>query len=165
MAAARIRTPRPTSLPSPPSDGGEGRVRGVFLFASKMRLQLGSGKELEDQLFDSILLFRPKEPSVDAALDPIEQLEPVLQEGLGQRLPAVVALFAREKTPLLADPMSVDLAFAAVGCLTLPTDFASSHNSVRQFNARDGHGSDAFFTTEEAEVLVGRGLNANVFNV
>src|SRR6185369_11239383 len=61
----------------------------------------------------------------DAALDAIQEFEPVFERRLLQRLPLVVALFSDEKLPLLPYSFGVDLPLHTFCGATLPTDLPS----------------------------------------
>jgi hypothetical protein len=72
-------------------------------------LERRAWKALEDAPAQPGFLLRPEKAAVDAAVDRIEQGQPILQRRVLDALPLVESLFALEEKPLFAHVLGVTL--------------------------------------------------------
>ena len=92
-----------------------------------MLVESGFGEALGNRLLDARFLFRTKQTPVDAALDRIEQFQPVFQRRLVDGLPLVVALLPLEKFPVASDVLGIYLERNPFVGDAFPTDFSFGH--------------------------------------
>ncbi len=102
-----------------------------FVGANHVLPDLGVRKTFADGFFDAFFLLGAGTSAIDAALNGVQQLKPIFQGRIFERLPLVITFFAGEETPFTADALDIDLKADAFFGDTLPTDFGFSGHEAK----------------------------------
>lgn len=152
-----------------------GRVREKLTSAGPSATEASNGALIDFRIRESLadeqlhprLFFRSQQAALNAALDGIEQFEPVFERWLPDGLPLIVAALAGEETPLAAYVLDVNLEWVSLRGRPFPAYFRFRHGfkpnlppggstALWQVDTGDSHGSDALLTPDESQPLIRR---------
>jgi hypothetical protein len=77
---------------------------------------------------DAVRFFGSEETARDAALNSVEEFDPIVERRVMLALPQIVAAAPLEEFPAIADVVGIDLNLQTVGSPTFPTDFSLGHD-------------------------------------